>query len=76
MESFKKTIIAEASFAAKSIQIVVDKIMVILERRVSEKFYQYGGEGGAQEFKKTKTGEGVGILFLVGDKGKAIRLNW
>ena len=76
MESFKKSIIAEASFAAKSIQIVVDKIMVILERRVSEKFYQYGGEGGAQEFKKTKTGEGVGILFLVGDKGKAIRLNW
>jgi|TARA_B100000809_G_C15128376_1_gene527274 hypothetical protein len=76
MESFRKTLIAEAAFNVKSLVTVVDKIKIILERRVSEKFYQYGGEDGAQEFKKTKTGAGVGILFLIGDRGKAVRLNW
>jgi hypothetical protein len=76
MELFRKSLIAEAAFNVKSLVTVVDKIRIILERRVSEKFYQYGGEGGAQEFKKTKTGDGVGILFLIGDRGKAVRLNW
>ena len=76
MESFRKSLITEAAFNVKSLVTVVDKIRIILERRVSEKFYQYGGEGGAQEFKKTKTGDGVGILFLIGDRGKAVRLNW
>ena len=76
MESFRKSLITEAAFNVKSLVTVVDKIRIILERRVSEKFYQYGGEGGALEFKKTKTGDGVGILFLIGDRGKAVRLNW
>ena len=76
MELFRKTLIVEAAFNVKSLVTVVDKIRIILERRVSDKFYQYGGEGGAQEFKKTKTGLGVGILFLIGDRGKAVRLNW
>jgi hypothetical protein len=76
METFRKSLIAEAAFNVKSLVTVVDKIRIILERRVSDKFYQYGGEGGSQEFKKTKTGLGVGILFLIGDRGKAVRLNW
>ena len=75
MESFKKFIV-EATFSAKSIQPVVDRIRAVLERTAGLSFYQYGGEGVGQQFQKAKTGAGVGILFLIGDKGKAIRLNW
>ena len=75
MESFKKFIV-EATFSAKSIQPVVDRIRAVLERKAGLSFYQYGGEGVGQQFQKAKTGAGVGILFLIGDKGKAIRLNW
>jgi len=72
MESFKKTLITEAAFSVKSIKPVIDRVKIVLERRIGKKMYEFGG----QEFSKIKTGSGIGILFLIGEKGEAMRLNW
>ena len=56
METFRKSLIAEAAFNVKSLVTVVDKIRIILERRATDKFYQYAAKVDHRNLKKQKPG--------------------
>lgn len=75
MESFRQYI-TEAAFFNKDLQKVCDKLSRVVSRKSGIPMYQYGGSGHAIGFKKSRSGKGLGILYLLSNNGDAVRFEW
>jgi len=65
----------EVAFSNSRFDKAIYLIQKLLTKRTSKTMYRYGGAKGYDEFVKSKSGPGTGVLFLI-KGGAAVRFNW
>ena len=71
----KNEMLMEASFKNVNLERAVKLLLKVLEKRVSHKFYPFGGKDNNWERFKRSSGNGIGMRFIL-DTGSMVRFNW